>query len=235
MSEIETRTKILDTAERLFAVDGFASTSLRAITREAKVNLAAVNYHFGSKSRLIEEVLSRLATPLNKERLRLLDEAEARAGDGPPKLDAVLAAFFGPPIRTRTDPRYADNLLVRLLGRAHADPREEVQQVLRRLFSEPFLRFGAALRRCLPHLAAEEIFWRMHFGVGGMVFSIAIPEAPPRLAGIGDKTPDPAILLERLVVFVKAGLMAPPTMGSVSGDKPIPPSGGDLPGGEGLR
>ena len=92
----DTKARILDAAEALFASSGFAGASLRSITADADANLAAVNYHFGSKDDLIQAVFARRLTPLNEERLRLLDQLEADAGDGPPDLEAIVRAFLIP-------------------------------------------------------------------------------------------------------------------------------------------
>ena len=87
---IDTKDRILDTAERLFADKGYPATSLRDITNEAGVNLAAVNYHFGSKEALLSAVLDRRIGPVNEKRLELLDAAEAQAGNQPLALETVL-------------------------------------------------------------------------------------------------------------------------------------------------
>ena len=63
--QIETRTRLLDSAEQLFAERGIDATSLRAITTAAGANLASVNYHFGSKDELFREVVSRRIGPVN--------------------------------------------------------------------------------------------------------------------------------------------------------------------------
>src|SRR5205085_2358496 len=60
----ETRTRILDAAEELFMQHGFEGTSMRLLTAKAGVNLAAVNYHFGSKDALIEAVFHRRLDPM---------------------------------------------------------------------------------------------------------------------------------------------------------------------------
>ena len=93
----ETKERILDVAERLFADFGFPVTSLRDITHEAGVNLAAVNYHFGSKQALLAAVLERRVRPINDRRLALLDELEKAAGSTSPELEDILRAFLGPP------------------------------------------------------------------------------------------------------------------------------------------
>src|SRR5579871_5345079 len=93
---VSTKDRILDTAERLFARDGFEATSLRAITAEAGVNLAAVNYHFQSKEALVRAVIGRRMGPVNEKRLAMLDACETAAGDGPLPLEGVLEAFVRP-------------------------------------------------------------------------------------------------------------------------------------------
>ena len=94
-----TAERILDAAEELFADLGFDATSTRAITTRAGVNLAAVNYHYGSKDALIEAVFARRLVPLNRERLELLDRVEARAGAGGPAVESIVEAFVRPPMR----------------------------------------------------------------------------------------------------------------------------------------
>src|ERR671910_3594384 len=79
MRVMETKEKILDAAERLFAAHGFAGTSLRSVTKEAGVNLAAVHYHFGNKEDLLRAVLGRIVIPVNRERLEMLEQVEAAA------------------------------------------------------------------------------------------------------------------------------------------------------------
>src|SRR5581483_10822770 len=99
-----TRERILDTAERLFAENGYSGTSLRAIIHHAGVNLAAVHYHFKSKEALLEAVVLRRSEPANAERTRLLDECEWRAGDGPPDLEELIRAFILPAFQLASDP-----------------------------------------------------------------------------------------------------------------------------------
>ena len=94
-----TREAILDTAESLFAQQGHEATSMRQITGAAGVNLASVNYHFGSKESLVQAVLKRRLEVLNRERMRLLDELEAQSGGKPLKPSQIVDAFFGTLLR----------------------------------------------------------------------------------------------------------------------------------------
>src|ERR1700689_2624058 len=113
---VDTKTKILDAAEKLFGNKGFDATSLRDITAEAQVNLAAVNYHFQSKESLIDAVIARRIEPVNQKRLEMLDEA------GPnPSLEQILAAFVAPLLEQDV------SSVVPLIGRMMSDPTQFVE------------------------------------------------------------------------------------------------------------
>ena len=138
MSNGDTKERILDAAERLFGERGFLGTSLRSVTAEASVNVAAVHYHFGSKQALVEAVLARRATPMNEERLRLLDELEAACAGPELPLEGVLRAFFAPVIRMHFEPGSGIQLLPRLMSRAITDAGEDMPGIIRRIFAEIF-------------------------------------------------------------------------------------------------
>src|SRR4051794_28297309 len=95
----ETRTRILNAAEELFMQHGFEGTSMRLLTATAGVNLAAVNYHFGSKDALIEALFRRRLDPMNGARIAELDRLEAESSGRPPAADAIIRAFVGPSLR----------------------------------------------------------------------------------------------------------------------------------------
>src|SRR5437016_9525270 len=101
----DTKTRILDAAERLFVEHGFEATSLRAITTAAGVNLAAVNYHFGSKEELFQTVLSRRLDPMNQERMDLLAELQRNAAPAPVPCDRILTAMFIPALKLARNPQ----------------------------------------------------------------------------------------------------------------------------------
>src|ERR1700676_2745157 len=117
--KIETKQRILDSAERLFADRGFEATSLRSIIADAKVNLAAVHYHYHSKDALLDAVILRRVSPVNRERLRMLDDCERIAEGTAPSLESVLEAFLGPPFRLGSDP--SSKTFLRLIGRIMGD------------------------------------------------------------------------------------------------------------------
>jgi AcrR family transcriptional regulator len=208
MSPPDTKTRILKTAQKLFAQKGIGATSLREITRQAGVNLAAVHYHFGSKEGLIRALVSRLFGPINQERLRLLDGIEARAGDGPPDLEAVVEAFVGPPIHLSQRPEGRSAMA--LVGRLFGDPSDRTFRIFKEEMSEIAHRFGRALQHALPHLPPGEVFSRLAFSAGAMAHTMLLREDLVREFTDGRMTlGGPDLIVRRLVAFLSGGLRAP--------------------------
>jgi len=205
-----TMTRIVDAAEALFMEHGFEATTLRAITAAANVNLAAVNYHFGSKEELFQAVLTRRLDPMNQERVELLDELERAAAPNPVVCERILSAMFIPALRLARDPERGGNNFLRLLGRAYADPAPFIRQFLSEQYAVMIARFKAAFARALPELPRRELSWRLHFIMGALSYTLAGSDV---LKLIEELTPDDGVnderLLRRLAPFLLAGLTAP--------------------------
>jgi len=206
---IDTKVRILNAAERLFADHGFAATSLRAITAEAGVNLGAVNYHFGSKDELIEAVFVRRIEPINAERLARLDKLEKGAGTRGPALEEIVEAFIGPALRMSRTPGQAATVVMRLLGHAISQPKEKIRRTFTAQFGEIVERFTVALKRALPERSDEEIFWRLFFMVGAMAHTMALSDHLPELSRGLCHVEDVDDVIRRLVGFISAGMRAP--------------------------
>jgi AcrR family transcriptional regulator len=175
-SPAATKGRILDSAESLFMEHGFEATSLRAITTAASVNLAAVNYHFGSKEELFQAVLTRRLDPMNQERVDLLTQLEHEAA---PAL--LLASGSWLPCYTGTeaarDPQRGGTYFLRLLGRAYADPAPFIRRFLSEQYAVMIARFKAAFGRALPELPKRELSWRLHFIMGALSYTLAGTDA----------------------------------------------------------
>ena len=193
MTSTDTKRQILRAAEILFAREGYAGTSLRQITELAGVNVAAVNYHFGSKENLLVELLDRVIAPITTKRLKLLDEAESKRDPG---VRDILAAFLLPDLEAIADLKSRDPALPNFVSRMYSEGSELMAEVMGRQFAEGQRRFYAAFQRALPSLGADEIAWRLHCIVGIVVYLFATVEAPGILAMLqGDRDAD----LERLL------------------------------------
>ena len=206
-----TKERILDTAERLFAKQGYAATSLRGIIAEAGVNLAAVHYHFHSKEALLEAVILRRSVPANRERLALLDRFEEEAGGNPPPLERVIEAFVAPTLRISRDPESGGMVFMRLLGRVHAEG-DLLPKILISQFGEVLERFGAALRKALPDLPPEELFWRLNLAIGALAQTLRGGSKDLETISGLPLSFNSETALERLVTFLSAGFRAPLTV-----------------------
>ena len=196
---IDTKQRILDTAERLVAEQGYSGTSLRHIIAEAGVNLAAVHYHFGSKEELLDELILRKAGPVNAERIERLDRVLSEAGDAAPRVDTVLEAFLQPMAEAADrDPQF-----VRLMGRIMAEGL--LQSVVQKHFQSVSRRYLDALRKALPDLPEEEFLWRAHFMIGAMAHTMCGQSDP---TGKGGAAGGFRGRIERLIAFLDGGFHA---------------------------
>jgi AcrR family transcriptional regulator len=204
----ETRTRILDAAEELFMQHGFEGTSMRQLTSRAGVNLAAVNYHFGSKDALIEAVLRRRLDPMNAARIAALEELENESRASAP--EAIIRAFVGPSLRMIEDARSGGRNFIRLLGRTYTDPAKGIRALIGQMYAPAMERYKRALQRALPQMPADELVWRMHFMFGTLAYTLAATDTVQLIAGCKPEDRyDARLLEERLTAFLAAGLHAP--------------------------
>ena len=201
----DTRERILDAAEHLFAERGFDGTSIRDVTTEAGVNLAAVHYHFGSKEDLLRAVLERVVLPANALRLEMMQAAYSRPQEE--RVADLLRAFILPELRLARDLGERGQCITRLIGRMFSEPNEVVHQLAADLFSEVGGCFIEGLHQALPDLSDEEVAFRMQCVVGVFTFFMAdtVP-SPWKLIDLND----PEGATERLVSFLEPALSAPP-------------------------
>ena len=202
-NEAATKAAVFAAAERLFALHGFQNVSVRDITAEAGVNLASVNYHFGSKDALLFEIFRRRTGELNRERARMLHAANDRHAGRPPVRE-ILEALFAPPLRW-SDPAHDRSLSMQFIIRARSEGTAQMREALQRDVSH-LERFAAALIAARPELAPETVYWRLHFCLG-MVHNNRLAELD-RLnhlsAGATGRT-DGAALLAQMLDFAEAG------------------------------
>jgi AcrR family transcriptional regulator len=204
--EAATKATVLAAAERLFALHGFRCVSVRDITAAAGVNLASINYHFGSKDALLFEIFRRRTAQLNRERARMLHEAAAAHG-GKPTVRAILTALIAPPLRWSA-PRNERRISLQFIIRARSEGSEAVREVLRTDVSH-LRRFADALIAARPDLPVEEVYWRLHFTLG-MIHNNRFAEFD-RLHALSEgltRESDIEELLARMVDFAEAGFLA---------------------------
>jgi AcrR family transcriptional regulator len=159
----DTEERIFLAAERLFAERGYDGVSVRDIVQEAGVNVAAVSYHFGSKSSLLLSIFRKRTRELNRERHALLRQSQARSG-GTPSLDEIMRALLGPPILWK-DSGSGKATAARFILRALAEATPELRKILESDVSH-LAGFVPPMARALPHLSEPEVCWALHFAAG---------------------------------------------------------------------
>lgn len=203
----EIRHRIMDAAEKSFAQWGFDAASLRQITSDANVNLAAVSYYFGSKENLYTAIISRGVEPLNRDRLSLLEQARQKEPDAPLSLETILEAFCRPCfdfVRRREH----QPLLV-LLGKSMYENESFIFDLMKREWEPIVNRFLAELHRSLPGLGEADLAWRFHFTVGAMIHTVSQTRALEYLTQGQCTLSDGDAVLRHLVSFCAAGLKMP--------------------------
>ncbi|QNK01133.1 TetR/AcrR family transcriptional regulator [Dyella telluris] len=167
-ASMPTKERILGAAEELFARHGFEGASLRQLTAAAGVNLAAVNYHFGSKDRLIEEVFRRRLDQLNGRRMAALQKISGEPGT---TIEDVLAAFIVPALELSHDGN--GSLFMRVLARAFAEHDDTLRKFLSDNYGHVMRQFTAEFARLLPQLSKEELYWRVDLVTGALTHAMS--------------------------------------------------------------
>ncbi|AOW78415.1 MAG: AcrR family transcriptional regulator [Colwellia sp.] len=204
---MSTKNKILDAAEKLFATQGFNGTSLREITSQAEVNLAAVNYHFGSKKELIKSVMSRYMNELSPRlELSLVNICEQ---DDLTLLE-VFSAFIEPLLSLNEFKENGTSNFLQLLGRGYSDSQGFLRWFLTTQYPGVINNFVKAVQKAYPELTAEEMFWRLHFTMGTVVFTMSSSDALIDIAKSDfDRNMDIAGVIKQVIPYVAAGVAAP--------------------------
>lgn len=205
MSCRQTRQKILDCAEKLFSRHGFHGTSLRRITSEAGVNLAAVHYHFGSKDGLVEAVFRRRMEPLNEERLQRL---QALRDGGAFNVEQLVRAFVLPTLRFAVQDEGHRDFLT-LVGRALTEPDERLRRMLFSLVAPLFRLLLDTLCEALPHLGRDVLFWRLNFALGAMGRYLCLAGQRSSMFEVLRMEPPSLPADDSLVAFLVRGIQTP--------------------------
>lgn len=184
---------------------------MRMITGQAGVNLAAINYHFGSKEVLIQETFVRFLDPLTRTLELELHELEASNRLTDLKVSDLLKTFVGAAMKINQRIPDGAALFVRLLGLSFAEPQQGyLRTFLSQRYSQILNRYKELFQKVLPQLPDTELFWRLHYMLGAAGFTLAGLDGLQKIAS-RDYGDDLSFELQvrRLVSFLAAGLSAP--------------------------
>ncbi|MCS3450416.1 MULTISPECIES: TetR/AcrR family transcriptional regulator [Bradyrhizobium] len=209
MASDQTRSAILAAAERLYADRGFGDVTLRDIVAEANVNLAAVNYHFGSKDELIAELFVTRSIQTNRERLNELRAAEEKGG-GRAAIEDIMRALVGPTLRGCLGPDREGSTAARFMIRASIESVPPIRRIKNREVDH-LRKFAAAMRRAMPASSDTELYWGLHFALAMAHHTIREKERLLRLSEGKCDLDDVRAIIDRVVMVSVMAL----TMGDV--------------------
>ncbi len=208
MKKLDTKTRVLNAAEQLFAAHGFNNTSLRQITSEANVNLASVNYHFGSKKSLIQAVLARYLQVFMPQLTVKINQLDERSIDGRQlSLDDLLEAFVEPLLAlNRISAQGARNFMV-MIGRGYAETQGHLRRYISEHYGQQLSHIVSLFAKVLPGMSKADLFWRLHFSLGALVFMMTSGTALAEIseADFAEVTTTEHIV-NKLIPFIAAGL-----------------------------
>lgn len=205
-SKASTKERILDAAEELFSEKGFAETSMRDITSAANVNLASVNYHFGSKDELINAVFIRTAEPLINALQDNLNDLKKNASDTVGSLEKSLKALVRSGLDHSRSMKGGGGIFMRLLSRAYSDPEAKVRNYLVKHYSGALSGYVELLMKVVPNVSPDEIYWRSYYVLGSLMF---VMSSEKTLRNIAERDyqfkTDDEMMVDYLVKFLAAG------------------------------
>jgi len=191
-SDSTARLRIIESAVFLFSRDGVGNVSLRELTAHAGVNLASVNYHFGSKDALAQNVFEELSKRVNRRRLADLEALTQSAAEEKrlPRLEEVITSFIKPYVAI--DHLHEGLLLARLILQHRLSPTDMTSKLMRKHFDPMAKKYIAALSESCPDVPPTEFFWRYSFMVSTVVLSITDRSKENRLAKLSAGAADPS-------------------------------------------
>ncbi len=178
MTSCDTKEQILNVAQRLFAEQGFAGTSLRSVVNQAEVNLSAVHYHFGSKEELFVAVVARIAKVVVEGQLEKLAQCKAKKDN--PTLEDILEAFLLPPLQVVLNSGDRRISCARFMGRCRIEP-DPIREKVEKHFEDSFEAYLDALQRALPDQSRNQLQWKLDLVIAALIHVLIEVEKPGAL------------------------------------------------------
>ena len=200
-----TRNHIIRAAEKLFANKGFRAMTLRDVTQEAKVNLAAVNYHFGSKNNLMYEVIRDRIEPINIARLKRLESLISEHREVPLPLNTIFDSLFRPLFESDGPRKGPNPALLKMIGRTFAEPADFMRGMHRDFFQELSQRYLTELKRSCPDFSDETLKYRFFLTISTMLGATINQVILENLSDSKSSPPNYDKILSELIAYATAG------------------------------
>jgi len=201
----ETLEQILDAAEFLFSQHGLHGVTLRDVAHRVGVHTTLLHYYFEDKRNLFEAVFARRAATTSGRRMAALEAYEVEAGDHP-TVEGALRAFLDTDLDLYV--RGGEPWMNYAAFCARVSNTPEGAALMDVHFDPVVLKLISILKRALPGLPAEDIFWGYHFVTGSLMNTLARTGRIDRLSGGICKSGDFEAVKRRMARFMAAGFLA---------------------------
>ncbi len=165
---MDTKTKILNSAEELFADQGFENVSIRAIINKASVNIAAINYHFGNKDELIFAVVKRRIMEVNNFRATGLEALQDEYQQKAIPVKKIIHAFIYPAFKHSNSDQKNGSRFLQLMGRIMSNTYPNLKSRVFEVFDPIAQDYLKELIKAMPQISAEEVSQKFYFTIGSM-------------------------------------------------------------------
>ena len=200
------RDRLLDAAEELFCEHGFEGASIRDIAAIAKCNIASVNYYFGGKEKLYEEVWRRHLILMRDVRIASIDKVMSKS-DGKPQLEVLLKSFAEAFIGPLVDESRARRL-GKLWAREMIDQHLPANMFMDDIITPTLTAMGTALVKACPDLEEPKVPFVVFSVVGQLVHLVHIKAMFEQCDEAALPRFDLAKAIDHIVKFSTAGIRA---------------------------
>lgn len=207
-SGYETKCRLLQTTEKLFAEHGFAGVTMRRVAKLGNTNLASAHYHFGSKESMVLEMLKSRVKPINQMRLKLLAESRNLANGKALSIKTILSALISPIGDEISKSSHSRLILAQLVARSFTEPARFIEKMHRKFFSELSEVFMTELRFTYPQVRDVDLYWNFHLAISSMLGALAQHRRLNDISKGNCNENDTQALIDRLVIFTANGFEA---------------------------
>jgi AcrR family transcriptional regulator len=196
---------ILDAAEYLFSKNGFYGVTLRDVAMHVGIHTTLLHYYFKDKQNLFEAVFKRRANVTCDRRMAALEQYDKEAGDRP-TVEGALHAFLDPDFDLYIEGGEVWVNYAAFCARVSLSQEGAAMMVAH--FDPVVLKLIVILKRALPELSDEDIFWGYHFVTGALMNTLARTGRIDTLSGGICHSDDFPAVRRRIAKFMAAGFLA---------------------------
>ncbi|MEQ8178148.1 MAG: TetR/AcrR family transcriptional regulator [Amphiplicatus sp.] len=203
----ESRERILDAAEELFAKRGYHGVTMKDVSREAGVDAGLLHYYFAGKAGVFKAVIDRRADIVNTTRLASMQRYEKEAA-GAMTVEGIVRAYLRPTFDFMIEGGDGNRHYAAMIAHLNSAPDGAIPDIETSPFDPVVQRFVEMLRKARPDCADADFYWLYHLISGAISLSLAQTGRIDRLSGGLCRSDDFEAIAERMTKVFGAALDA---------------------------